>query len=476
MSESIGHKAASGAIWATIDRFGYMTLQFIVNLILARLLMPEDFGAIGMLAIFITVSQVLIDGGFGSALIQKKKPTQIDYSTIFYWNIFFSGCLYLILFVTAPYIAKFFSIPILSGVLRVIGSTLIINSIFSIQKFRLQKLLEFKRIAISNLSSYIIGAASAIALAYHGFGVWSLVSMQIIYGIVFIVVLWVITKWHPSLCFSLSSMKELFGFGGYMLAANILQTICQNIQGIIIGKNFSATQMGYYTQASKLDYITSYSIPQVIVQVMYPVYSSIQDDRARLNEIVVMNLRVISFLVFPILGILILVAKILIIFLYGEIWAQSVPYFQVLCIGGFFVCLQNINFYAVAAVGKSRQLFVWSFYKWGFLLCALLIGMNFGMFGILWGMVISNINICFINAYLASKHTKLSIYTQIRAILPILLVTAISISIGYCACKIHVHIILSCILIVFTYTAISYKFRLKAMEDTKLAFLKLLNR
>ena len=476
MTDNLGHKAASGAVWATIDRFGTMVLQFTVNLILARLLLPEDFGAIGMLAIFIAVSQVLIDGGFGSALIQKKNPSQTDYSTIFYWNILFSSFLYLILFILAPYIGKFFSMPVLSGVLRGIGLTLIINSIFTLQKIRLQKRLEFKRIAISNLSSYIIGAASATVMAYHGSGVWSLVAMQIIYGVVFILVLWMVTKWTPSLCFSVKSLRELFGFGGYILFANILQETCKNLQGIIIGRKFSANQMGYFSQAYKLDQITSYSIPQVIVQVMYPVYSSLQDDRERLNEIVAMNMRVIAFLIFPVIGLLILIAEPLIVFLYGEKWLPSVPYFQVLCVGGFFVCLQNVNFYAVAAVGKSKQLFYWSFYKWGFLLCALIIGMNFGMYGILWGMVLSNFNIFMVNSLLASNFNGLTVISQLKCIMFSLLMTIVSVIVAYVIWFISKIWLISIIIYFAFYFVIGFIIRYKPLFESIELLTRLIHR
>ena len=356
MSDGLSRKAANGAVWATIDRFGSMGIQFAVNLILARLLLPEDFGIIGMLAIFIAVSQTLIDGGFGSALIQKRFPTQTDYSTIFYWNLVFSLLLYFILFFLSPFIAKFFEMPLLSLVLRIIALSLIITGALSIQRTRLQKELAFKIIAIVNLSSYVIGAICAVLMARNGFGVWSLVAMQLIYGFCGIILFWSVTHWVPSAIFSKGSMTELFGFGGFIMAANILQTVCHNIQGIIIGKRFSAIQMGYFSQAYKLDQVTSYSIPQVIVQVMYPVYSSLQEDKVRLNEMVLMNMRVVTYLVFPILATLILVAEPLIELLYGAKWLPSVPYFRILCVGGFFVCLQNLNFYAVAAVGKSKSL------------------------------------------------------------------------------------------------------------------------
>lgn len=475
MTHSLGHKAVSGAIWASINRFGSMSMQFVVNIILARLLLPADFGMIGMLTIFIAISQTLIDGGFGSALIQKKNPTQKDYSTIFFWNLFFSGILYLILFLCAPLIAEFYSMPNLSSVLRVLALSLILSGIVSIQKVRLQKELAFKIIAVVDLVSYALTALIAIYLADRGLGAWSLVIMQLAYIVLSIIMLSFITHWKPSLYFSKTSLKELFGFGGFIMAANILQTVCSNVQGLIIGKRFSATQMGYFSQAYKLDLVTSYSIPQVIVQVMYPIYSSIQDDKARLNSIVLMNMRVIAFIVFPILSILILSAEPLITLLYGEKWLPSVPYFRILCVGGFFVCLQNLNYYAVAAVGKSKSLFKWSFYKWGFLLVALLIGMNFGMYGILWGMVLSNLNIFLTNAFLSSKHTGLSLLNQILAILPLLLISLIIIGSGIIMQSLDFSVIITCTISLLLYFGISYIVRLRATQETISVILRLIH-
>ena len=419
-----------------------------------------------MIAIFIAVSAVLIDGGFNSALIQKKEPTQTDYSTILYWNIGISIILYLILFLISPLIARYFSMPILADVLKVLGIYLIISSIFGIQKNRLSKCLAFKCIAITDLSAYIFSASIAIIMAYYGFGVWSLVAMQIVSGLVTIVVLWLITHWRPSLCFSIQTIKELFGFGGFILAAGLLQEFCKNLQGIIIGRKFSATQMGYFSQAYKLDQISSYSIPQVIVQVMYPVYSSIQDDRKRLIEILSMNIRVISFLIYPILAILILIAEPLIIWLYSEKWLPCVPYFQVLCVGGFFVCLQNVNFYAVAAIGKSKQLFYWSFYKWGFLLAALLIGMLFGIYGILWGMVLSNLNIYLINAYLVARYVGMQLISQAKCIFPIIGAITMSVVIGLLCMEYTNSFFMGTILFIISYIGIGIIFRYVALEES----------
>lgn len=429
-TESLGHKALKGTIWASIDRFSTIGIQFIVNLVLARLLLPSDFGAIGMLTIFIGVTQVIIDGGFISALIQKKDPTQTDYSTIFYWNVALALLLYAILFITAPYIAEFYRMPVLTGVLRALGLWVIAFSINVVQTARLRKSLSFRFIAITNLSAIISSGGIGIILACNGFGVWSLVAQQISYGVITTIVYYILTHWHPSLTFSIKSLRELFGFGGYMFIATVLQEICRNFQGIIIGRRFSATQMGYYTQAQRLDMVTSNALPQVIAQVMFPVYSSMQDDNEQLTHTIKTNIHIIAFLVFPLMGMLIIAAEPIIVLLYGDKWIPCAIFFQILCCGGAFSSLQNVNYYAVAAVGKSRQLFIWSFYKWGFMLAAMFIGMNFGILGLMWGLVLSSLNIYLVNALLVARFIHFSIFTQFRLLAPLFFTTLLGMAAG----------------------------------------------
>lgn len=243
MSE-FGQKIVGGTVWVAFDRTGTILLQFVSNLVLTRLLMPEDFGCIGMLAIFIAVSQVFIDAGFGSALIQDQNVTQEDYSTIFYWNLLFPIFLYVILFCATPLIAIYFKYPILCKVLRVLGLTLIINALTIVQNNLLRKELAFRPLAFINLSSYFIAAIIAVLLAYNGFGVWALVSLSLLCGIIQNILLWSIVRWRPAYVFSMSSFRRLFNYGGYLFAANILQEICKNLQSVIISRNFSATQVG----------------------------------------------------------------------------------------------------------------------------------------------------------------------------------------------------------------------------------------
>lgn len=477
MAESIANKAAVGTFWAAVDRFGAMALQFGFNLVLARLLLPRDFGAIGMIEIFIVVSQVLVDGGFASALIQKKEPTQTDYSTIFYWNILMSVCLYGIIYLCAPLVADFYNMPELQPVLRTIGLLLITNAMSIIQTNRLRKQLALDKLAIANLSAYAIAGSFAVAAAHSGYGVWSLVILQLSFSTLLAVILWIVTRWTPAPVISRDSLRELFSFGGYLLAATLLQEICKNMQALVIGKRFSATTLGLYSQASKLDKISSYTLPNILVQVMYPVYASVQDDNDRLSAMLRANTRVISFAIFPLMAILILIAAPLVVFLWGDDWVPCAPYFQVMCVGGLSICLQNVNFYAVAAKGKSHTLFNWSFYKWGFLLLTIFVGMLFGIYGILWGLVLSNFNIYFVNAFLAARHTGYTISSQMRDILPILLLAAACMGAVYLLQMLMpLHFILTACVYQILYVGLAWSFRMKVAEEIKTVIGRFINK
>lgn len=467
MQKTFGHKIVGGTVWAMVDKIGTMCIQFVVNIVLARLLMPEDFGCIGMLTIFISVSQTLVDGGFGSALIQKKEPTQEDYSTIFYWNLLFSVFLYGLLFLCAPFIATFFNIPLLCKVLRILGLTLIINALMIVQCNRLRKHLAFRTIALINVGSLSLAAIISTWLAYNGFGVWSLVSMQLLYGLFQNCMLWGIVHWYPTMQFSFTSLKKLFSFGGYLLASNILQEICRNLQGIIIGRKFSAVQMGYYSQARKLDEVCCFAIPNVLTQVLFPVYSQFQNDRQQLQNLLGLSVRIISYLIFPLLLLLILIAEPLMLFLFGEKWFPAIPYFQVLCLGGFFICLQNINYYAVAAVGKSKILLKCSFYKWTFHLCMLLLGSVWGMYGILWGMVVSNINIYVVNAYCSYRFVGYTLWRQSCDFIPALMIGILSFACIFLLNKSipNIHFSLSALLFGFLYLLLTWLFHLRVIDD-----------
>lgn len=320
MSDSLRERTISGMLWSFMQKFGTMAIAFVANIVLARLLTPDDYGCIGMLLIFIAVANTFIDGGFGSALIQKKEPTQEDYSTIFYWNLFLSIVLYGILFFTAPFIADFYEISLLTPVLRVQGGVLILNALSIIQCNQLRKQLRFRSIASVNLTASLLSVVITIVLAWIGWGIWALVAQQLLFSLFNAILFWSFNKWVPSFLFSKKSFKELFGFGGFILLSSLINTFCDNIHGVLIGKFFSPAIMGLYTQARKLEEIASTSISSVVNQVAYPVLSEFQNDNLSMIRVLQRFITSLAFLVFPLMMLLILIAKPLIILLYSDKW------------------------------------------------------------------------------------------------------------------------------------------------------------
>lgn len=463
MEVGLKQKAASGIIWSSLQKFGTMGISFVSNIILARLLSPEDYGCIGMLMIFILVANTFIDGGFGSALIQKKEPTQKDYSTIFYWNLLLSIVLYFALFVSAPLIARFYNLPLLSPVLQVQGLVLILNSLSIIQQNRLRKQLLFKKLAIVSIVSALLSLVITIYLAYIGRGVWALVAQQLLMSGFNAVLYWIVGKWNPSFVFSRQSFKELFGFGGFILLSNLINTLCNNVQGILIGKFFSPITMGFYAQARKLEEVASTSLSSVIDQVSYPVLAEVQNDKNKLAYVLKKLITAIAFFSFPIMLALIVIAEPLITLLYSDKWTECVPYFQILCIAGLAISLQNVNYYAVAAIGKSKTLFNWTLIKRLLGIILIVVGfIVYGIWGLLLGMMSASYIMYIINAVLVSKYIGYRLTSQFKDLLPTLLISSISFLISYFSPNITMSLIadmfLSILIFALSYIILTYLF------------------
>ena len=454
-------------LWSSFQKFGTMGISFVSNIILARLLTPEDYGCIGMLMIFILVANTFIDGGFGSALIQKKEPTQEDYSTIFYWNLFLSVVLYFALFASAPLIARFYNLPLLSSVLQVQGLVLILNSLSIIQQNRLRKQLLFKKLATVGIISALLSLAITIYLACLGWGVWALVAQQLLMSGFNTVLYWIVGKWNPSFVFSRQSFKELFGFGGFILLSNMINTLCNNVQGLLIGKFFSPVTMGLYAQARKLEEVASTSFSSVVDQVSYPVLSSVQNDKQIMIGVLRRLVMSLAYICFPMMILLILIGDSLIILLYSAKWIECVPYFRILCIAGIAICLQGVNYSAVAAIGKSRELFKWTIIKRLVGLCLIVLGFSFfEIEGLLWGMVIGSFVIYLMNGYLVSQYIGYRLGAQFKDLLPIILVAVWSAFVVLLIDNIAVHWVFKMLLMIFTYSLIylltSYLCRMEA--------------
>lgn len=430
--KNLKQKAVSGMIWTAFQRYSTMLIHFISGIILARLLTPYDYGCIGMLSIFMVLSEAFIDGGFGSALIQKKRPTQEDYSTIFWFNIGMSVFLYIVLYASSPAIACFYNIPLLCDVLRVQGVILFIYAFNIIQKNQLRKNLNFKLLAIITISTSITALIITVFMAYRGFGVWALVTQNIIVAAIPALVFWFYIKWRPMWLFSLKSFKELFSFGFYVFLNNLLVSFSRQIQGLLIGKFYNPATMGYYSKAHSTEKSASHSISQILNQVTYPLYSAVQDDKCRMINILEQLTGIIAYLTYPLMFTLILVAKPLFVLLYSDRWLESVPYFQIICLAGLGICLQSVNLQTISAIGKSRTLFVWSVIKQAIGLVLVIGGlMLFGINGLLWGAVIHSWNCTFINMYLVARYIGYNLKSQLWGLFP---VTAVSLVAFFTSC------------------------------------------
>ena len=425
--KNLKQKAASGMIWTSIQKFSKTGIQFISGIILARLLTPFDYGCIGMLAIFMVLAEQFIDGGFGSALIQKKKPTQTDYSTIFYWNLGLSVLMYVVLYISAPAIARFYDIPLLCQVLRVQGIILFIYALNVIQRSMLKKQLKFKVIATTRIVTSVIALIATIITAYLGFGVWALVLQNLIGAAIPMVAFWAYTKWKPSLTFSWKSFKELFGFGFYMFLTHLINRFGTQLQGLLIGRFYDPITLGFFSKAQNTEKLASHTISGVMTSVTYPLYVEAQDNMHQMHNMIKRLTTTIFYITCPMLAILLLIAKPIFIILYSDRWINSIPYFQVLCLAGMGICLSAVNTQPIAAIGKSKVMFTWTLVKRVIGIIIMVVGLLcFGMYGLLIGVVFNTWFAYFVNIGLVSKYIGYSWIKQIRDLLPIAIVVFIA--------------------------------------------------
>ena len=430
--KNLKQKAAAGMVWTAFQKYSKIGIQFISGIILARLLTPYDYGCIGMLSIFMVLAEVFIDSGFGSALIQKKRPTQVDYSTVFWWNIGMAVLMYIVLYISAPAISRFYRIPLLCDVLRVQGIVLFIYSFNIIQRNQLKKKLNFKLLSIVSIVTSIVALVVTVVMAYKGYGVWALVVQNIIIAFIPSLVFWFYVKWRPLWTFSWASIKELFSFGFYIFLTHLTSRFNNRFAGLIIGRVYNPSTLGYYSKAGSTEKLASSSIAQIMNQVTYPLYAEAQDDNQLMQNMIKRLTMTISYITFPLMFILLLCAKPIFILLYSDKWIQSVPYFQILCLAGLAYCLQSANLQTIAAIGKSKVMFWWSLVKQIVVIGLMIGGLAWmGMKGLLAGRVLGSWFVLFVNMALVSKHIGYKLFRQIKDILPVGIASVIAAIVSY---------------------------------------------
>lgn len=418
MTDSLKNKAVKGVSWSFIDNIASSGVSFLVGLVLARLLSPQEFGILGMIAIFIAISNSIIDSGFSNALIRKTDAKDIDYNTVFYFNLLLGLIFYIILFFSAPAISLFFNESQLIPITRVMGSTLLINAFAIIQRTLLVKKVDFKTqtkvSVIASVSSGIIG----IVMAASGFGVWSLVGQQISRQLLNTVFLWIYSKWRPALEFSKQSFKELFGFGSKLLISGLINTIYQNIYYVVIGRFYSASQLGQYTRAEQFNSVFSSNLTSVVQRVSFPVLSSIQDDPVRLKEAYRKVIKSTMLVAFACMMGLAAIAKPLILILIGAKWLQSVYYLQIICLAGMLYPLHAINLNILEVKGRSDLFLKLEILKKIIGFCPIVLGVLYGIEFMLWGSVCVSFIAYFLNAHYSADLINYSTKSQIKDILP----------------------------------------------------------
>lgn len=452
MSENLKQKTVTGMIWSSVQKFGTLLISFSTNLVLARILIPEDFGVIGMLMVFLSLADTLVNGGFASALIQKKEPTHTDYSTVFYWNLVASVFFYLILFFSAPAIASFYKMPILSSVLRIQGLILFVDAINIVQSNKLIKTLNFKKLTKVSIISSTVGSVIGIVLALMGFGVWSLVVKMLVDSLMKSIVLWYGDSWRPEKTFSWKSFKELFNYGSLLLVSNLSETIIYHLQSIIIGRVYSAKALGYYTQAKTLTQIPERAIPQIVDQVMFPVYSSMQDNREMVLAALKKSMSSLAYLTFPIMALLTLIAEPLITLLYSDKWINSVPYFQAFSFGAMLYALNSNNVNVIKSLGRSDYILRLTLLKRFTTLIFIFIGMKFGILGIAISYSLSMYVWYPMNVYYSSKLTGYGFWAQIKDIgLNYLFTIAVAASTFFLTRSLAFHYLLNMLIVIIIF-------------------------
>ena len=413
-SANLKGAAAKGLFWSAMDRFGGQGIQFVFGILITRILLPADYGLVGMILIFWAVGQTLVDSGFGSALIWKKNPTPADYSTVFYFNVSISIILYLIFYLLAPLIAGFYDEPKLIGLIRVLCLNFILLSFGLIQQVVLQKKVDFKLMSFVNVASSLVAGIVALYIALKGFGPWAIVVQILAKSFITSLLLWIFNKWRPIFVFDWLSLKELFGYGSKLTAAGLIYTIFQYLYFNIIGKLFPVAALGFYTRAMQLQEFPVKTGASIFNRVLFPVFTTIQDDRERLLKAIRKSLKSMVFVMFPVIFGLMAVSDQLIVVLFTERWISASIYFKLLLLTGIFYIFQVINGEVLKTKGKSDLVLKLEIVTKSIWILSIMITYRWGISAIIIGQIITSVVSWIITTFYISALVGYSLWKQLK--------------------------------------------------------------
>lgn len=417
LNNTIKAKVLSGLFWKFSERISAQLVTFIVSIVLARLLEPSHYGAIAIVNIFIAFANVLVSSGFGNSLIQKKDADNLDYSSVFYANIFVSIILYIIIFSTAPIIASFYRMEILSPTLRVLGLRIIIAGINSVQHAYVSRNMLFKRFFWSTLFGTLLSGVIGIALAYKGFGIWALVAQYMTNTCVDTIVLWFTVRWRPILQFSFKRLTALLSYGWKLLASALLDTGYQKLRSLVIGKMYTVSDLALYDKGKSFPDLIVTNINASIQNVLFPAMSDVQDNRQTVKAMTRRSIEISSYIMLPLMVGLALIAEPVIKLLITEVWLGTVPYLRIYCFIFAFYPIHTSNLQALKAIGRSDLFLKLEIIKKVIGIIALLISMQYGVFAIAISGIITTIISSIINSFPNHKLLNYNYFEQIKDLL-----------------------------------------------------------
>jgi len=467
---SLKTETIKGTFWSSVEKFSLLGIQFVLQIVLARLLTPADYGIIGILAVFIAISNTFIDSGFTSALIQKKDRTEIDFSTAFYFNLSISIICYIVLFFSAPYIAKFYQIPTLTSVTRVLSFALIFMALSAVNRTKLQIKLNFKTQAKASLTSVILSGIIGIYLAYKGFGVWALVAQQVSNSFFNMMLMFVLIRWKPLFIFSITSFKKMFSYGVKLLVSSLLDNLYLNIRPLIIGKLFSVSTLGLYSRAYQFAGFPIGLSNTIFGRVAFPLFSKIQDDFNQLFNVYCRFLKIVNGIYIPLILFLCAVSKQVIVIVLGYKWIDAVALLRILALAFVFDSFTNINVNLFLAKGYSNIALKLNFIKKIIAIIILFISIPFGIIAICWGSVIYGIIAGFLGMFFVKKVFKIDLKIQLWDIIPIFLVSGFSALLAYFTTlqfsNIYIQLIFAFFVFLIIYILFAYKLNFEIWKES----------
>lgn len=470
MTDNLHQKTIRALLWSFLETIALRGVQFIVGIVLARLLFPEQFGLIGMLTIFTAVISAFLDSGFGAALIQKREVTQADLCSIFYFNILVGIAAAGLLCLIAPWIAAFYGQPILTPLTRALSLTMVINSLGMIQNTILTRQVNFRVHTQVSLIAGTLSGGIGIALAILGFGVWSLVIQQIAAAFFSTVCFWSFSPWRPALIFSFTALREMFGFGSRLLFSGLLSQIFDNLYFVVIGKLFSAADLGFFTRAKSLNDFPSQTAAVMVGRVTFPVFSTIQDDPARLKRGLKKALTMLGLMNFPMMIGLAVIARPLVLVVLTEKWAPAIPYLQLLCVAGLLYPLHLMNLNMLQALGRSDLFLRLEIIKKVMIAVNIAVTWRWGISAMIYGIIVTSGISYYLNSYYSGILIEYRIKEQVLDLLPYLIVSLLMGSAVYAASLLQSPTQWSRLLVqiatgMLVYIGLCRAFRLKAFID-----------